>query len=215
MSTTMEDVLYDMCHSELTELHLAEEIATEAVRNFASTRVRAYFETNAELLAPTLRALAHAQTLHVVHDSASLLFSAIAVETGLREGLLRPVLYGSIHEEWLAKRLYSDMLERTPIDRVLKLLRPLLSELISQTAETDRIDAEKFLQRATELQKVRNGVAHTCTPVSRVQATEALGTAHFFVCHVLSGHLSKHSLCLRGGLIESTEGTNGDKPLDG
>ncbi|WP_169709472.1 hypothetical protein [Deferrisoma camini] len=100
--------------------------------------------------------------------SPALVFYVTAIELLLKATLLRPVLYGLIHNEGLAEIMIKHILGQTGVERYENLLAQLFDNLAD--IDVKKISREgtktKLFVECRELQKVRNNVIHqgqSCT----------------------------------------------------
>lgn len=99
---------------------------------------------------------------------ATLVFYVTAIELLLKATLLRPVLYGLIHNENLAEIMIKYILGQTDVERYEHLLAQLFDNLANINVKKicrEGSDTKLFIE-CREFQKVRNSVIHqgaSCT----------------------------------------------------
>ena len=91
---TEDELRYDEFLSQLYEEH-----KERAIEEFKDDRLQSYYREHPDVAQPARIALQEARELLPDHPAASLIFSAITVELGLKEVLLKPIVYGLIHDE--------------------------------------------------------------------------------------------------------------------
>ncbi len=128
MSYTYEDAAYDMYMDEEGAKLLYEEHREQALSEFAAERLQSYYLGHPALAEPVLRALAASRDLLVKHPCAALIFAASAVEIGIKGVLLRPVVYGLVHQESTAALITDLATSHTSFGRFRELLLQILAE---------------------------------------------------------------------------------------
>ena len=114
---TPEEDRYDEWLGELYEEH-----AEQAICDFKVERLRSFYLQHPEAAAGPHRALCEGRALLVEHPTASFIFSAIAIETLLKGTLLRPIVYGLVHDEAAAHLVVEVALAGRGVSRYAKLL---------------------------------------------------------------------------------------------
>jgi hypothetical protein len=152
------DEMYDRIGQELYADHKAQ-----AIEEFTAERLRSFYLKNPEVMRPALVAFKEARSLHESkHYAAALVFSVTSIELFLKATLLKPVVYGLIHNDALSDIIVQYALGQSGFDRY----RSLLTKLFSDIAEIDlneikREGASKsLLDEALDVQKTRNKVIH-------------------------------------------------------
>lgn len=162
MSYTLEDAQYDMYMAEEGARLLYEEHRERAITEFTTERLRSYYVDHPTLMAPALQALTDSRELLGVHAGAALVFAASAVELGIKGVLLRPVVYGLVHQESTAALITDLVVSHTSFDR----FRDLLFEILTEHGGTDlraakRPGASKPLwEEIAGVQANRNALVH-------------------------------------------------------
>ena len=90
MSMTDDEYAYDEYMTELYEEHKAE-----AIEEFAYERLQSYYSGNRLLAEPAFHMLNEAKNMVEVNATAGFIFGAIAMEVGLKETLLKPIVLDS------------------------------------------------------------------------------------------------------------------------
>lgn len=146
---------------------LAEELYEDhkyrAIDEFISERLTSFYVSNPMVMRPAVEAIQEGKRLQSNgHNAAALVFFVTAIEVLLKATLLRPVLYGLIHNEAVAEIFVQEAIKQTGFDRYEKLISNLFEELAGdQLSEVTRPDAESpILSECKQLQKIRNGIVH-------------------------------------------------------
>lgn len=101
MSMTEDEYAYDEYMTELYEEH-----KQQAIEEFTFERLQSYYIDNLLLAKPAFDALTEARTLAGLNATAGFIFAAIAMEVGLKEALLKPIVTGLVtHRQWLISLL--------------------------------------------------------------------------------------------------------------
>ena len=136
MSYTEEDARWDEFW-EQTSKELYPEHKEQAIEEFTTECLQSFYLKNPDVLAPGLRMYFEARELQENHPSASYVFATSAIELFLKSSLLKPVVYGLVHNEALAEIIVETALGSPGFERYKKLLSGLFLELI-------RIDITKY-----------------------------------------------------------------------
>lgn len=117
------DYAYDAYMDSLYDEH--KELAID---EFATERLQSYFHEHPDLALAAHGFLQNARRLAEAEPTAAALFGAIAVESGVKAALLRPIVYGLVHRESVATLVADLVLRHSSFDRFKKLLFELLRE---------------------------------------------------------------------------------------
>jgi len=112
---------------------LYEEHKEQAIQEFIGERLQSYYDEHRLLAKSAFRALTEAKNLINEHTTAAFLFSSIAVEVGLRETLVKPIVFGLVHTLSVAS-LITDMVLSRPDQ---KKYRDLLLHLLREHGDVD------------------------------------------------------------------------------
>ena len=117
MSITPEEAAYDDYMAELYEEH-----KKEAIEEFTGERLQSYYLDHKLLAKPAFDALTEARNLLSTNATAGLIFSAIAMEVGLKDTLLKPIVFGLVHAVSVATLITDLAVSPTGMDRYRELL---------------------------------------------------------------------------------------------
>lgn len=197
---TPEEIARDEWYSELVD-----RISGEAIEQFTFERMRSYYATNRTIAVRVVSVYREADSLLSHSASAAAVLFVTAIELGLKVTLLKPVIYGLVHNESVADLVSDLAVKHNGLDR----FKPLLSRLLAQYAEIDfnafTIEGHKrtLWEEFTELQEARNGLVHRGRPVTAEQAVLAKEVATMIIGNFLASTLSGLGLKLiKGGGIE-------------
>jgi hypothetical protein len=167
---------------EAASAALYPEHYDQAVAEFTSERLRSFYMANRDLSQAPRKALAQARSLVPDHPNAALLLAAVAMEVGLRETILRPVIHGLVHNEALADTVAELVMEMRP---TLDRLRQISVRIVAEHGGID-LDNERR-PNATQaiwpemklLQRRRNKLLHAAVPVSVTDAEDGIAVAAY------------------------------------
>jgi len=129
-----------------------------------------------------------ARELQENHPSASYVFATSAIELFLKSSLLKPVVYGLVHNETLAEIIVETALGAPGFERYKKLLSGLFLELvkIDITKVKNIGSGEYLLQEASDVQAKRNKIIHQGIIVDNNDANFAIGVAYGVLHNVIN-----------------------------
>ena len=141
---------------------LVDRISKEAVDQFTFERLRSYYRDNREVAVNAVTVFREAERLHEQSPTAALVLYTTAIELGLKVALLKPVIYGLVHNESIADLVSDLAVKHNGFDR----FKPLLTSILAEYGEIDftvfTIDGHKktIWEEITLLQGRRSAVVH-------------------------------------------------------
>ena len=112
------DEFYDQISKELYPEH-----KEQAIEEFTEERLKSYYLQNPDVMRPAVDAIQEGNwQLDQERFSPALVFYVTAIELLLKATLLRPVLYGLIHNEGIAEIMIKHILGQTGVERYENLL---------------------------------------------------------------------------------------------
>lgn len=197
---TPEELARDQWYSELVD-----QISGEAIEQFTFERMRSYYASNRTIAVRVVDVFREAERLLPQSSSAAAVLFVTAIELGLKVTLLKPVIYGLVHNESVADLVSDLAVKHNGLDR----FKPLLARLLAQYAEIDfhafKIEghSKTLWEEFTELQDSRNGMVHRGLPISADHAVLAKEVATMVIGNFLASTLDGLGLKLvKGGAIE-------------
>lgn len=181
MSTTWDEVAWELAHAEEEWQGVVKNIGEEALVQFAEDRYRGYFKNNPQMHLPVLDILSESEILFKnQHFSASLVFSFVAVENTLRELVLRPLVWGTFIDEQVANMITNELLG-SRIDQMSKFIFHFLDQSINVDLRTARRPNEStpLWQEIMELKELRNRIIHSWKKCDDKSAMRALEIAKY------------------------------------
>ena len=169
------DAMYDKLSDELYPEHKAQ-----AISEFTTDRLRSFYVEHPMVMRPAVKALQEGKLLQKEeHHAAAVVFFVSSVEMLFKSTLLRPVVYGLIHNEGLADVIVESLLNESGYSRYSKLLEKLFVELADIDIRTIKRNnaKETLLKECDSLQKLRNKIIHQGFGCSAEQSTLGLDVA--------------------------------------
>ena len=209
MSYTMEDARFDEFWDQVSE-ELYPEHKEQAIEEFTSERLQSFYLRNPDILAPGIRMYIEARELEENHPSASYVFATSAIELFLKSSLLKPVIYGLVHNESLAEIIVETALGSSGFKRYKKLLSGIFLEIVGiDINKVESIGSDKFLlQEASEVQDKRNNIIHRGIIVDNKDAKFAIDVAYGILHNIINPMLLSIGLWMnkKGTVLERQEG---------
>jgi hypothetical protein len=154
---TLDEVARDEWYSDLVE-----QISSEAVDQFTFDRMRSYYASHRDIAKRVVSVYREAETVAPVSPSAAAVMFTTATELGLKVTLLKPVIYGLVHNESVADLVSELAVKHNGLDR----FKPLLSRLLAEYAEIDFATftmtghSKTLWEEFMLVQAARNGFVH-------------------------------------------------------
>jgi len=204
MSYTEQDARWDEAWDKIFQ-EIYPEHKEQAIDEFTGERLRSFYLKHPNILIPGIKNFLEAERLLKKHPSASFVFSTTAIELFLKAALLKPIVYGLVHNETLAEVIVESALGQTGFDRYKKLMSKLFNELASiDINNLSRPKSKKpLLGEASEVQKTRNKIIHQGNNVTVEQAEFAHNVAATVFFDVV--HKILHALGLKINDIQLVE----------
>jgi hypothetical protein len=180
---------------------LYEEHKEQAIQEFIGERLKSYYGDHRVLAEAAFRALTEAKNLIRANATAAFLFSAIAMEVGLRETLVKPIVFGLVHTLSVAS-LITDMVLSRPDQ---KKYRDLLLQILRQHGDVDlytfkRPDSRRSIwEEITDVKRKRDSIMHQAQTATIDEADLALGVASTIVENLFPTVVAKMGLHLHEG----------------
>jgi hypothetical protein len=140
-----------------------EQISLEAINEFTNERLQSFYVQNPDVMRPAVDTLQEGKVLYEKgHYSAAIVFFMSAIELLLKATLLKPLVYGLMHNEALADIVVEHTLAQTGFDRYEKLIENLISIYAKKNPnEICRFNSStKLLKECEQLQRIRNHIIH-------------------------------------------------------
>jgi hypothetical protein len=170
----MQDAAYDQMVEEILE-----DNKDQIIEEFVAERLGSYYTEHPDLDGPAKSALQEARVLLDVSSTASLVFSRSATEIAIRDVLLRPVIYGMVHDESTANIISELVLGNR---QFTGLLFSILEKHGVDLKETTRpSSSDKLWKEIEEIKDLRNGIVHHGKKATREDAVVSLELAEIII----------------------------------
>ncbi|MFH1495779.1 MAG: hypothetical protein ABIG70_13415 [Pseudomonadota bacterium] len=193
---TPEDIAREDWYAEIYD-----EISTEAITEFTFERLRSYYLKNPSLAKNVFSIYSEAKSLIDSSPTAALLLFTTAIEVGLKSTLLKPVIYGLVHNEFVAELVSELVVKNNGLDRFQKILALIMREYSDIDIEEYKIQGHTrtIWEEITIIQKVRNTIAHRAEQATPEMAILAKEVAGVVIVEFLQGVLVDFGLQLQKG----------------
>lgn len=174
MSMTEDEARYEQWMEDLYAEH-----SKKAVEEFTAERLQSFYIKNPLLAQPALAALVESRALLISHPAAALVFAATATEVGLKEVLLKPVVFGMVHSESAASLITELTVSHSCVERFRDLLYQILSEHggVDLGSFARPSSSKKLWEEIREIQKRRNVILHRAEQSSVEDARQSIDVA--------------------------------------
>lgn len=163
---------------------LYEEHRDRAINDFVYQRLKSYYSLHPNIAKESVSILMESRNVFDASPTASLMLSASATEVLIKNVLLKPIVYGSVHRESLANLISEMLANQTGIDKFRNLLFGILSEFVNfgeDFKDYKRSGSKKTLwEERSDVHKIRNKIAHEAILCSASDARLSLGVAECF-----------------------------------
>lgn len=196
MSMSEDDYKYDEYMAQLYEEH-----KIEAIEEFTNERLQSYYNQNRFLAKPSFDAFNEAQKLFSVNTTAGFIFAAIAMEVGLKESLIKPIVFGLIHSASSASLVTNLVIEHRNMDRYKGLLLQILRDHGGLDLKNYKRSGsnKSILEEIDNVKNKRNKIMHTAEGASHEEAALALGVASTILQQLFPSVIAKMGLHLHDG----------------
>jgi hypothetical protein len=193
---TPDEVQYEEYMDQLYEEH-----KEQAIQEFIDERLQSYYSHNRLLAKPAFDALTEAKDLVHANATAAFLFSAIAVEVGLKETLVKPVVFGLVHTLSVASLITDMVLKQSKTDKYRDLLLQILREHGNVDLYTYiRPDSHQPIwPEIGQVKDKRNKIMHEAQTATSGEAGLALGVASTIIESLFPMVVTKMGLHLHEG----------------
>lgn len=186
------DDFYDRISEELFPEH--KEIAIE---QFIEERMQSYFLTNPNIIDIPMKCSNRAGKIMKVSPSCSLVMFTTAIELYLKSVLLKPVLYGMVHNEKIANIIVESSTNQPGFSRYNKLLSALCQHAAGiNLSSIPGMRERPILNEAEDIQKIRNKVVHQGYEVTEKEFGHSKNIAHLILTEVVEPVLNKLELVI-------------------
>jgi len=196
MSYDNQDAAMDDFYDRMSE-ELYPEQKEQAINEFIEERMQSYYLKNPTVIQPPIDCYHHANELIDVSPSCALVMYTTAIELFLKSVLLKPVLYGMIHNETIANMVVDSTTNQSGFSRYKKLLNNLCHHAAgTQLNEIKGMNGLPILVEAEEVQKIRNLVVHQGYMASIEEMGKARNIANLILIKLVEPVLNNMNLVI-------------------
>lgn len=156
-------------------------VVAEAIEEFRSERLRSYYLAHPALAVPAFEMFNEAMAVLSASKSAALVLGVTSIEVGLKVTLLKPVVFGLVHNESVADLVSDLVTKQNGFDRFMPLLARVVAEYGGIDVGTLRMEdhSKTIWEEIALLQKRRNAVVHQAAKATLDDATLAMQVAGY------------------------------------
>lgn len=194
------DMPEDIAREEwFAEIH--ESISAEAIEGFTSGRLRSYYIKNPSIAENVFAIYREARAVSPTSPTAALLLFTAAIEVALKTTVLKPVIYGLVHNESIADLVSDLVVKNNGLDRFKDILSKIMGQYSGIDFDKYKINGhdKSIWEEISIVQKARNAVAHRAEPVTEQIATLSKEIAATIIIEFLQGVLGELGLKLHNG----------------
>ncbi len=186
------DDFYDRISEELFPEH--KEIAIE---QFITERMQSYFLQNPNIIKTPMECSNHGNELMELSPQCSLVMYTTAIELYLKSVLLKPVLFGMVHNENIAALIVESSTGQSGFSRYNKLLSALCLHAANVDLSSIKgMQNKPILKEAEEIQLVRNNVVHKGYKATSAEMGKAKNIAYLMLMEVVEPVLNNLELVI-------------------
>lgn len=167
---------------------ILEDNKDQIIDEFVTERMASYYAKHPGFDVPAKNAIQDARDLLNSHPTASLVFSGSATEMALRDVLLKPVVYGMVHEESTAEGIAGLVIRNSKFQTLL------FDILKKHGVDLEKIkrpkSANTLWMEIKKIKDIRNRVLHSGEKATREDAEISLELAEIIIEGVFP-HLKK------------------------
>ncbi len=197
MSIDEHDVAMDDFYDRISE-ELFPEHKEIAIEEFIEERMQSYYLKNPNIIAPAIECSNHANELMEVSPQCALVMYTTAIELYLKSVLLKPVLFGMVHNESIAGLIVDSSVGQSGFSRYNKLLTALCIHAANIDLESiNGMKNKPILKEAEQIQKIRNKVVHQGYKATSQEMGQAKNIAYLMLTEVVEPVLNNLELVIK------------------
>jgi len=162
MSMTPSEAAWEEFYDKMSE-ELYSEHKDQAIDEFTMERLQSFYLKNPKVMRSAVEAIQEGKELQTgEHFSAACIFFVSAIEILFKTTLLKPVIYGLIHNEELAEVVVKNVLNQSGFTRYENLMSKIFLELSNiDLSGVKRASSDNSLMiECKEFQNMRNRIIH-------------------------------------------------------
>ena len=176
---------------------LYPEHKEQAIFEFIEERMQSYYLKNPKIIRPAIDSFHHANELIDISPQCALVMYTTTIELCLKSILLKPVLYGMIHNENIANTIVDATAGQSGFSRYNKLLSALcLYAADIDLSKINGMENKPILQEANDVQATRNRVVHQGYKSTTKEMGKAKNIANLILTEVVEPVLNNLDLVI-------------------
>jgi len=173
MSYDEQDAAMDDFYDQMSK-ELYPEHKEQAIDEFIEERMRSYFLKYPEIINAPIECFGHAIECSDISPRSAVVMHTTAIELYLKSVLLKPVLYGMIHNENVAVLIVEATTKQSGLNRYNKLLSVLCDQAAGvNLSDIDELDWKSRFSEVEKTQKIRNKIVHQGYQATKKEAEQA------------------------------------------
>lgn len=169
----------------------------QAIDEFIEERMHSYYLINPNVIQAPISCYYHGNQLIQVSPSCALVMYTTAIELFLKSVLLKPVLFGMIHNENIANMIVDSTTGQSGFSRYNKMLSSLCFHAADiKLNEIKGMDGKPILEEAGEVQQIRNNIVHQGYMTTVDEMNKAKKIASLILSEVVEPVLMKMNLTI-------------------
>ena len=196
MGIDQHDIAMDEFYDRISE-ELFPEHKELAIQQFIEEKLQSYYLDNPNIINAPMECSNHANELMQMSPHCALVMYTTAIELYLKSVLLKPVLYGMIHNEGIANLIVESSTSQSGFARYNKLLSALCLNAAGIDLGTIKgMNNKPILKEAEEVQAIRNKVVHKGSKVTAYEMGKAKNLAYLMLTDVVEPVLNNMDLVI-------------------
>lgn len=196
MSIDEHDVAMDEFYDRMSE-ELFPEHKEIAIEEFIEERMQSFYLKNPNIINTPMECTNHANELMQVSPPCALVMYTTAIELFLKSVLLKPVIYGMVHNESIAGLIVDTTIGQSGFTRYNKLLASLCLHAANiDLTEIKGMNNKPILREAEEVQAIRNKVVHQGYKANEYEMGMAKNIAYLMLTEVVEPVLNNLDLVI-------------------
>jgi hypothetical protein len=155
-----------------------DDLYGEIIDQFTFERLQSFYLANPNVAERAFSALQEARALNRLHPSAALIFAAVAIEVGLKDTLLKPILHGMVSID-SAAALVAALVPDQHNDRFKKVLFGILKEVGGVDLPSFKRPGsnQALWEEIAKVRNQRNEIMHSASQVASGEAENSIQIA--------------------------------------
>ncbi len=176
-----------------------DQLYEENIEEFISDRLISFYQSDRKLLIPAFNALDTAKKLNSISPTASQVFATTAIEISLKDGILKPILYGLVHNENVAELIMGFTTRFTDMDRYKGVLNKIIYEYGNIVLKEYYREGKKdsIMNEIRDIQTLRNKILHKGIITDKNNSLQAIEVTETILTTILPKVLDSFKLTIK------------------